>query len=302
MLVSVVQFYLREEENYVDLNNRVDSPYDASKFPDDVFFHTLDGPVYLWKLWCCMAVATAGTLIFLIILFMHFDTVCFPRTWFQFFRDGSLAERNLLIALSIFWAISLHINTSSLSVGEAQANVYFTTWIVFVSMVLTLGVWRESADLPRLAMKVLFHHRETTYNWCWTLLFELITAGAATDMFFHRDQISLKLKGESLALEWGDWMRVLILVWSESLLCVVSILFNHVWSAACKLNCPGGCRFVLNWRFLEGLIILVMVGFKFWIILEYTGVYGVINGLNNGKKLLLSCLNYGREMTSSIIF
>lgn len=283
MLVSVVQFYLREEENYNDWNSQSVIPYDGSRFPDDEFFLTLNGPVYLWKLWCTMAVATAGSLIFLIILIMHFDTICFPRTWFQLFRDGSLSERNLLFCLLAFWAASLHINTSSFSVGEVQANVFFTTWIVFVCMVLNLGVWRESADLPRLAMKILLHHRETTYNWCWTLLFVMITAGSATDMYFHRDLIELKLKGENLALSWGDWMRVLGVVWSESLLCVISIVSNHVWSGACKLNCPGGCRFVLNWRFLEGLIILTLVGFKFWIILEYTGVYGVINGLNNGK-------------------
>lgn len=281
MLVSVVQFYLREEENFNQLQEIGEIGESDALFPSDQFFHTSFGSVYIWKLWCCVAVASSGTLGFLVILLMHFDVFFFQKTWFQFFRDGSLAERNLLLGLTFFWAAALHVNTSAFSVGEVQANVFFTTWIVFVCMVLNLGVWRESAGLPRLAVKVLLHHRETTYNWCWTLLFSLITAGAATDMYFNRDKIALRLDGDALNLSWGDWMRTLGLLWAECLLCVVSIACNHLWSNACKLNLGGGCRFVLNWRFLEGIIILCMVGFKFWIILEYTGVEGVINGLNN---------------------
>jgi hypothetical protein len=198
MLVSVVQFYTGEDDTY----NKA-AAYNETKYTQDEFFETINGPVYFYKLWSCIAVATAGVLMFFAVLLMHFDTICFPRIWFQVFRDGSLAERNILISMVIFWSVSLHINTSSLSVGTAQANVYFTTWIVFVCTVLNLGVWRQSADLPQVAVKVLTHQRETTYNWCWTLLFVLITAGAATDMYFHRDDLEFQQEGEELTPDNG---------------------------------------------------------------------------------------------------
>ena len=280
MLVSVVQFYHQEDEAWAKSQDALRN-YSVGKFPDDTFFHTINGPIYLWKLWSCIGVASAGSLTFLGILMMHFDTICFPRTWFQIFRDGSLAERNLLLVLIVFCAGGLHVNTSSFSVGEAQANVFFTSWIVFVCTALNLGVWRESAGLPRLAAKVLSHHRETTYNWCWTLIFSLITAGAATDMFFHREEVTFRLKGDELVLDFGSWMRILGLVWAVVFCCIVAIFFNHFWTKTWKLKLSSECRFVLNWRFLEGLLILTLMGIKFWIILTYTGIDGAINGLNN---------------------
>ena len=243
MLVSVVQFYLGEENTYKEAIRS----YNSTRWPERQFFQTINGPVYVWKLWACIGAATAGVLMFLIILLMHFDTICFPRLWFQVFRDGSLAERNILIGMLAFWCVALHINTSSLSVGEAQANVFFTTWIVFVCTILNLGVWRQSANLPRLAVKVVAHHRETTYNWCWTLIFVLITAGAGTDMYFHRDDVTFRYDGEVVKLDngmydvcccvmlvlvlvvhnlrvsdilgrllsTGDWTRILVMLWSE---------------------------------------------------------------------------------------
>ncbi|CAB9504165.1 expressed unknown protein [Seminavis robusta] len=289
MLTSVVQFYLGEEKTFQQARaNQLETApielqfaYNETQWPAREYFRTINGPVYLWKLWACIGTATAGVLMFLVILLMHFDTICFPKTWFQFFRDGSLAERNLLIAMVVFWCVGLHINTASLSVGEVQANVFVTTWIVFICTVLNLGVWRQSANLPRLAVKVLTHHRETTYNWAWTLIFVLITAGAGTDMYWHRDDILFQLEGEVIVLNQGDWTRILVMVWSEVFLCFMALFFNHVWSTALKLNFPGGCRFVLNWRFLEGLLISSMVAFKFWVILKYTGADGVISGVNN---------------------
>lgn len=71
------------------------------------------------------------------------------------------------------------------------------------------------------------------------------------------------------------------MVWSEAALCTIALVFNHFWTRAIKLHCGGGCRFVLNWRFLEGILILGDMGVKFWVILVYTGADGVIAGLNN---------------------
>ena len=40
-------------------------------------------------------------------------------------------------------------------------------------------------------------------------------------------------------------------------------------------------RYACGWRQLEGLIMLAGVGAKFWVIVEFSGVAGVINGLSN---------------------
>jgi hypothetical protein len=94
------------------------------------FFMTANGYlVHRWKLVGAIYVGFVGVISSFLILLAHFDTFCLPRTWMLLFRDGSRGERNLLILLLLFWAAGLHVCTSSLSVGEVQANVYFTTWI-----------------------------------------------------------------------------------------------------------------------------------------------------------------------------
>jgi len=87
------------------------------------------GLVYRWKLWGAIYVASIGVGMNLLILLVHFDTVMLPKLWVCIFRDGSLAERNLILFMILFWAAAVHTCTSSLSVGELQANVYFTAWI-----------------------------------------------------------------------------------------------------------------------------------------------------------------------------
>ena len=95
----------------------------------DTYFFTSTGLVFRWKLWATIYVASIGVGMNLLTLLVHFDTVVLPKLWVCIFRDGSLAERNLILFMILFWAGGVHICTSSLSVGEAQANVYFTAWI-----------------------------------------------------------------------------------------------------------------------------------------------------------------------------
>lgn len=169
---------------------------------------------------------------------------------------------------------------------EVQANVYFTAWIGFGSVALNYGVWLESAGFPPLAELVNRHHRETTYNWMWTALFSLIFAGSATDIYYNRAELELRFNGETLNLDSGDWILILTLVWAEVGLCVAAVFFNEFFRQ--KRECPcvrkgenGNYRFVFGWRQIEGLLILISAGAKFFVILEYTGVDGVINGLSN---------------------
>lgn len=58
------------------------------------------------------------------------------------------------------------------------------------------------------------------------------------------------------------------IVWTEVTVCVLSVLLNEYAN-------------IFGWRQLEGLILLAGVGAKFWVIVEYSGVAGVVNGLSN---------------------
>jgi len=218
---------------------------------------------------------------------VHFDTVCLPTVWIAVFRDKSIVERNWILFLVLTWAVNIHVSTSVLSVGEYQANVFFTTWIGFGAMSLTYGVWRESAGLVSLTEKAIHrHNRETSYNWMCTGLFSAIFAGSATDIFLNRDMVQLRFRGEKLDLDTRVWTMVVVVLWTEVLTCALVVALNEFFVNSVKFPCnirrtTGMYRFVFGWRQLEGLFILVSSAIKFWAILRYTGVDGVINGLSN---------------------
>ena len=86
-----------------------------------------------------------GTIFTIFIIVAHFDTIAFPDFWKVVFQDGSRYEQYICVTSVLYWAAAIHINTSTLSVGEVQANVFFTTWIAFFSSVLNCGVWRVAA-------------------------------------------------------------------------------------------------------------------------------------------------------------
>jgi hypothetical protein len=238
--------------------------------------------VYRWKLWGAIYTGAIGVGICALTVLAHFETVCFPHYWVKIFRDGSLAERNLIFAMLVFWAAGVHICTSSLSAGENQANVFFTTWIAFGSIALNYGIWRESAGLPSLADKIMnSHNRDTTYNWLWTALFSSIFAGSATDIFYNRRDIELRFGGEILTLDSRDWYFILTAVWAEVGICLMAVFFNEWSSQSPQCPCAKRFRCVLGWRQIEGLVIFIWATGKFYIILEYTGVDGLINGLSN---------------------
>lgn len=131
--------------------------------------------------------------------------------------------------------------------------------------------------------------RETTYNWLWTAVFSAILAGATTDIYYNRDQIPLRLRGQELNLDQNDWIVVLSVIWAEFTVCLLAIVFNEKfrlfqdsWAFPCRCRRRSGTyQCVFGWRQLEGWIILLNIGGKLWIILVYTGVDGVVNGLSN---------------------
>lgn len=160
MLISVSTFLSEEErENYAEIWNVFNRMIGDRK---ELYYSNESRAVFAWKLFGCFAVSGFGTIVTLAIILVHFDTVCIPSFWLRTFRDGSKSEHVLLIALVIFWVFALHVNTSSLSVGQSQANVYFTSWILFFSAIQNYGIWRNSAGRASIANMINEHHRETT--------------------------------------------------------------------------------------------------------------------------------------------
>ena len=276
MLITVIQFY-REKPTanfFSDVGGgTVDKRIYASK----------NGPVFYWKLIGCVAVGAAGAGMSLVCILIHFDTIFLPRLWFAIFRDGSKWEEVLLIWLLLFWVGGLYVCTSSLSVGEVQANVYFTSWICFLSAGLNYGVWRVSAGKPSIAEKINFHHRETTYNWFWTLFFVCVFALSATDIYLNRNEITLRIKGEVINLSHREWIMIISIIWGFVGICLCALFFNHYLTRSIEFKlCDSRSRFVIGWRHVEGVVILGMLGVFFWFTYALTGADGVVNGLNNG--------------------
>lgn len=277
LLISVVKFYRNSEAEKLF---EIDAQMLRENFAAEIYNSVL-GPVYLWKLIACAVVGSVGATLTLIITVAHFDTVCLPRFWIAIFRDGSRWEQNILRFMVLFWAAGLHVCTSSLSVGELQGNVYFTTWIAFAASVLNYGVWRTSSGLSSFAEKVSNHHRETTYNWLWLLLCICIFAGAATDIYFNRDELDLRFGPDETNLSERDWRIVLGIIWSFLGLGLFSVLFNHFSTQSLDFRLGTNSRIILGWRHFEGIIILFMVGVFFYLLIKHSGVDGVVNGLTN---------------------
>ena len=278
LLITVVKFYRLSQ----DETSELEVLFKVSATTDKRIFQSVNGPIYYWKLVGAAIMGSVGTCICLIIVLAHFDTFCLPRLWYMAFRDKSRFEQNVLRSLVLFWAVALHVCTSSLSVGQVQGNVYFTTWIGFASSAVNYGVWRVSAGYQSLAERVNLHDRETTYNWLWTWLCICVFAAATTDMYINRDEITFRQKGEVLTVSQRDWKLILAIVWGFATLSMVALLLNHYSTKSLEVNiCGGRSRFVCGWRQSEGFLILAMVGVFFWVIFEHTGVDGVVNGLNN---------------------
>ena len=276
MLMSVIQFYLRNQNNAEDFWKHVTN----ARF----YTHT-NGIVYYWKLIGSILVGVTGAVLSLVVLLAHFDTVCLPRLWHAMFLDGSIYEKYYLGFLVLFWSVALHICTSSLSVGELQPNVFFTTWIAFFASVINCGVWRISAGLPSIAEQITLHDRETQYNWSWTLFSVCVYSGSVTDVYLSRNDLVLRVKGEVLNLSRLNWVRILSINWALAAICIIALLINQYTKSSfggfIVKGCDGKNKCLFGWRQIEGLLALAMAGYTFWIIFAFTGPDSVINGLKN---------------------
>lgn len=275
LLISVFEFH-RERNNWAGMDRPTTDDDD-----DTPFVYFLGDAVYKWKLWGALYASALGVVLSFLTVIVHFDALVAPSFWVRIFRDGSRAERNWIGCLLVFWAATLHTSTSTLSVGESQANVFFSAWIAFLSVARNYIVWRQSAGRPSQVFV-----RATSYNWLGTAFFSCMFAGAATNMFLNRDNIEIQYRGQTLDLVEEDWQIILCVVWSEVAMCCAAISLNEIpHTNCCRQQRSLVCfryRFYVGWRHVEGLLILISTGAKFWVILRYAAsVGGVIAGLSN---------------------
>lgn len=272
--------------------------------------------VFRYKLLGAFFLSAIGCFLNLVTVLVHFDTICFPRVWNRIFCDGSLWEGVWISLLVLFWAVNLHICTSSFSVGQVQANVFFTAWLAFIAVVSCLESWRELALasavrskssgaasrsrpsplavpqrllLSQWAFRLLDrpHRRETTTNWIWTGVCSTVLAGAVSDLYYNRSAIEFLYQGSKLIIDDESWTIILSAVWAEVALCFMSVGLNEWLYKPYRLPCR--CRrknqvyqCVYGWRQIEGLLMTLTLGGKFYVLLVYSGVDGPINGLSNG--------------------
>jgi len=172
-LASSVEFYLRgvyptdsSELREVAVNNGINfttkdmtqlsAIYDGMNFSSKLSFTSRGIVTHNYQVYGAIAVSALLTVITVLVLFAHLDSFCCPNYFRVFFRDGSKSERNLILALIAISTVSLQICTSRFSIGEAQVNVFFSTWTNFISCTLNFEVWRNSAGRHSTFQNVLF--------------------------------------------------------------------------------------------------------------------------------------------------
>lgn len=156
--------------------------YNQMDFSSKLFLTSGGVVTQNYQVYGSITISALLTGITMLVVFAHLDSYCFPNYFRQFFRDGSVSERNLIIVLIVISAISLQICTSRFSIGEAQVNVFFSTWTTFGSSVLNFAVWRNSAGRHSVFQNVLYD-REFPLKRHWFVLsiFATITFLALID-------------------------------------------------------------------------------------------------------------------------
>jgi hypothetical protein len=263
MLISVAQFYT--SSIFVVSNNGEDRGRRL-----DQFVEVFGENVYRYKLIGAYVVAATGILIYLVITLAHFDTFLFPEFWKEIFQDGSKGERNLLLGLILFWAAGLFLCTSFLSVGAVQANVYFTTWIAFVSSVMNFGVWRISCG--KVSFEDLLHSqkRATSFNWLWTVICALVSSLGASDLYANREHLSDKYEGGKYST--SDLKMAMILAWVSVGIGLVALLGNHYLTKEYSVTCCHKFEKAFGWRQGEFCLIILMLALYGYIIFNQTPV------------------------------
>jgi len=98
-----------------------------------------------WKIYAAITFGFLGAFLVFFLILCHFDTRFFPQVWWRIFKKGSIIERNIILLLLLYWIVGLWVCTSAGSVGMAQANVFFSSWIVLGAITFVFLSWRDDA-------------------------------------------------------------------------------------------------------------------------------------------------------------
>lgn len=215
------------------------------------FYGKRGNVVQLWKLYGSIAVSSLLALITLLVLIAHFDSWFFPNTFRRIFADGSIVERNLLLMIILITIVALEISTSRFSVGEAQANVFFSTWTTFIASTINYEIWRTSAGRHLTFQNVLFESdskfRDKRF-WLLLSIFQSIILlsyleHTAHNHFFKEVQQTFDCKLVSLSNRWL-WIAIAgcFLVWMNFFVktrCKISLRLKWVMDAAVSGTAVG---------------------------------------------------------------
>lgn len=148
-------------------------------------------------------------------------------------------------------------------------------WICLFSLLSSFITWRISAG-KRTIEDYLKNERETARNWIGTFLCSLIAALSVCDLYIYRGNLTFVIDGEEVKASSQQWVKVMSCVWSCVGACILMLIMIHFW-----VNPWYWCGIRFDGRFIEGLVLLVLIAVWFWAILEFTQVSAPINGPSN---------------------
>lgn len=296
MLVSVVQFNqnLRitttDHEAIGDSNEQLNVSLKDSVA--DKFVVSFDAVVFKWKLIGTFVVSGFGVVLNLFIILAHFDKQFLPTLWTRIFRDGSRGERNMLVIILLLEVTALYINTSALSVGEREPNVFFTTWISFATTCLTYNIWRVSAD--KLPLDEIFpsHRRASQQRWVLLTFTTCVGCLALLDAYMNKDFYFIILKEVPTRLGEETWIRAFCIFYGSLLACFLALVGNNVFVKSFQMKLCRAYRLTLDWRQLEGILAGGVLGAFLYIIFIFTGVTGIKSQSTLGNGYFASWFSF----------
>lgn len=185
----------------------------------------------------------------------HFDSVLCVKKNRVYFKDGSLFERNLLLTLIVLSVFAVYLSTSKFSVGEAQPNVFFSTWTNFVSCAVNYEVWRKGSGRHHTFQRVLFGQRR---HWFLLAIFTTIALLSTIDFFLNNNVIKDSQGFDCITVSWGNiWIWFSI---GSAVACWAVVLLHRKY----KVD-------TLFIRVVEAIICLGVIGVTGYVVNQFTG-------------------------------
>lgn len=227
-----------------------------------IYFGTGGNLVQEYKIYGCIAISGLLTLMTMAIVIAHFDSFCCVTKNRISFRDGSKIERNLLLTLIVLSVVGLFTSTGKFSVGEAQANVFFSTWTTFVVCVANYELWRKGSGKDLSFQKVLSGQKR---HWFLLAIFSTITFLSTLDFFLSNNIVQNTHQYECMELGW-----------------------TNQWMLSSMVGCIACWGMVLIHRYCKPVLAVRIL--EFVLSMAITGVYGyVVAALTGGNLDQVPC-------------